>query len=383
MRLFSKRLLPFFILVTFGVAFVGCDSAGSDDGNGDTLDPEKAKSEVANTDTDLSTDLSDLTTGPFATTATNLFSSSTAAGAEKTAETPLGFLLLDELSQRGITPSTTGVYDWSQSDQTWISQGSSDNLVLNFPASPNASSNNASFTLSDYAETQIALDGNQEMVPETVDASMTVDGTEVFSLNLSNTSFYSEQVEGSQVPQNFTLEVLTAPQFHTFELNSPSKSEFEFEFDLVKDGGNGEKVLGLILGATLNSNFDDVSGASGLDELAGSVELGPSVTLDYTVDVDAIDGLGADPSVDAVNDQFTATLNVDGQKAADIEFAEISREGQTTRAPVVVYPNGDREPLQQAFGTSFATILTSPAGDFSSTAKSAATSVKDAVVQLF
>lgn len=382
--LFSKRLLSLFVLVTCGVALVSCDSIGSDDGNGGTLDPDQAKSEVASVDSDLSSNLTELTNGSFATTAQDLFGGSgTTASTGKTTETPLGIVLLDQLAEQDITPSTTGVYDWSTSEQAWIAQESSERLVLNFPASPSASSNNAAFRLSEYTETQVTLEGEQEMVPATVDASMTIEGTEVFSVNLSNTSFYSEQVEGSQVPQNFTLEVLTAPQLHTFQLDSPSKSEFEFEFDLEKDGGDGENVLGLLVGATLNSDFDNVTDVSGLDELTGSVELGPSVTLDYTIDVDGIDELGEDPSVEEVNDRFTAALKVNEQKAGDIEFARISQEGETIRAPVIVYSNGDQEQLQEAFSGTFQTIIGAPVEDVSSTAKSAANSIKDAVGQLF
>ena len=381
--LFSKRLLSLFFLVTFGVALVSCDSVGSDDGNGGTLDPDQAKSEVASVDSDLSSNLTELTDGSFATTLQDLFGGSSTASTEKTTEAPLGVVLLDQLAEQDITPSTTGVYNWSTSEQKWIAQQSSESLVLNFPASPSASSNNAAFRLSEYTETPVTLEGEQEMLPATVDASMAIDGTEVFSVNLSNTSFYTEQVEGSQVPQNFRLEVLTAPQLHTFQLDSPSKSEFEFEFDLEKDRGDGEKVLGFLVGATLSSDFDEVTDASGLDELAGSVELGPSVTLDYTIDVDGIDERGEDPSVEEVNDRFTATLNVSEQKAGDIEFARISQEGETIRAPVIVYPNGDQEQLQKAFSGTFQTIVGVPVEDVSSTAKSAANSVKDAVVQLF
>jgi hypothetical protein len=274
------------------------------------------------------------------------------------------------------------VYDWDSQNQTWVDAGSSSNIELNFPASRDASGNNASFVLSSYSDQQVTLGGSGGYLPTAIDADLTVGGTDVFGVDLSNTSFYDGTVNGTQVPQSFDLSILTAPQQHTFAYSSASRSEFSLDFDLA-EASSDDAILGILVNLTLNSDFDNVSGASGVDEASGAVDFGSDLTLDYTVDVDGVNSLGANPSADELNNEFTATFNFQGQKLGDIQIAEIEQNGQTTNTPVLVYNDGSREPLVQVFDDTFTAFSGSPAGTLASKATSAFDSVKDAVVGAF
>lgn len=380
MRTLRNQLVTVFALAIFSVGGLGCDSGGSS-GN-DSLPAEKAKEEVQNVDDELSSDLANLTGGEARTVLRGLNRNVQVERDGTTFERPLGAVLLAALDQQGIAPATsTGEYSWDSQEQAWVEQGGADgDVVLNFPTSPDESGNNATFTLAEYVTTGVTLDGEQEKVPTSVDASVTVDDAgEILSVDLSNTSFYDSQIDDTQVPKSVLLKVLTAPQFHTFRLDSPSKDQFNVEFDLEKGGEGGEKVMGLIVEAALNDDFDNVSDAASVDELTGSIELGPNATIDYTINVDGAASLPEDPSLEAVNNQFSATLNVGGQKAGDITFAEVNRDGETEIVPVVVYPDGTQEALRRVFSETLNTVSGVSMGDFSRAATSAASSVKDAV----
>jgi hypothetical protein len=393
MRVLRRRLLAVLVLLAFGGGMIGCDSGGSSsDDSGDPLPAQEAKDEISTVDSDLSANVSDLTDGEAATVLRGLGRSVEVDRGDFTVEFPLWFVLTETLDEQDISLRTsTGTYNWDSEDQSWVEDGGADgNLVLNFPTSPGASGNDATFTRSAYTAAQVTIDGDEENVPTSVSASVTVaDVGEVFSVDLSNTAFYDDQIDGdefdgTQVPKSFLLKILTAPQFHTVQLDSPSKDQFNVEFDLEKGGEGGEKVFGLIADATLTSDFNDVSEIDGIDELAGSIELGPNVTIDYTIDVDGADNLPDDPSAEEINNQFSASVFVNERKAGDIEFAEITEGEETGTLPVFVYPDGEEVLLQNAFRNTFSTILGTGVGDvdFATTAKSAARSVKDALGQL-
>lgn len=364
---------------------IGCDSGGSSS-NGDPLSDEDAKEEIRTVDNNLSSDVSSLMDGEAATALKGLTQGVEIRQGDFTYRRPFWSILTDRLSGQGISFRTsTGTYSWNSEEKDWdVDEETGDDLVLNFPTSPDESGNNATLTRSAYTTTQVRIEGEDEEVPTSGSISVTVDDVgEIFSADLSDVSFYDDQIDETQVPQSFLLKVFTAPQFHTFQLDSPSEDQFNFEFDLEKGGEGGEKVLGLIANATLTNDFDNVSEISGIDELAGSIELGPDVVIDYTVNVDGAANLSDEPSVEDINNQFTASVFVGDRKAGDIEFAEVTQGERTGTLPVMVYPDGDEVPLQQAFGSTFSTLLGSDDGSFSTTAKSAARSVKDAVWQLF
>jgi hypothetical protein len=379
MRPISPRVVSLLAIAVLGVGLVGCDSGGPDTGG--ELSADEAKTQVQNTDSDLSTNVSALNSGAFSTTMQGLFfSDGTTSG--KTAHVPLGYVLLDSLDSVVQTSdgrldfgASTGEYTWEGEQAGWTQTGSSESIVLTFPTSRGAS-NTATFALSGYSDTNVTIDGESAYVPERLTATLTVEDTEVFAVDLSGTAFYDAQLNGTQVPKSALLSVLTAPQRHTFEWASPSKQEFEFAFDLVEPEEDNRLVAGLLVTATLKNNFEEVTGAEDVDELAGTVRLGPDVTINYTLQVDELAVLGDDPSAQEVNDHLTATMQYRGQKVGDIQVTE-------TDGPVLVYNDGEEVPLEEVFDDTIS--LFEPSGTSSVTAvmKTAADRVRDAVSTVF
>jgi hypothetical protein len=382
MRSVFRPLPTLLALLGFGLVLAGCDSGTS---MTEELPPEEAQTQMETADRDLSSDVDALvSSGEFATTVQGLFSTATTTTSGKTHQQPLGFTLIDHLDTELETTdgrldfgASTGVYEWDPQEGDWVYAGSSDSIVLKFPASEDAPGNNATFTLSAYSDTGVVIDGTTEYLPARISASLTVEGTgEVFAVELLNTTFYDSQVDGSQVPKSFFLDILTAPHRHTYEWSSPSKQEFEFAVDLAE----GDRlVLGLLANVALKSDFDQVSGPQGIDELSGEINLGPDVTIDYTLQVDELAALSGDPTAEQVNNRISAMMKYRGQKMGDLRFGQ--------NGPLLVYNDGTTEPLEQVFDNTLASLAGSSAGGVTNAITGAVTTatqtVRDAVSAVF
>jgi len=349
---------------------------------GEGLSSEEAQTRMQSADEELSSDVEALlVSGSFAATMEGLFTPSSTTSGEKEHTRPFGAVLLEKLDTEIETTNgrldfsaSTGIYAWDEDQEDWTKAGTSDDIVLRFPTSRGAS-NDAEFTLSAYADTDVAVEGESIYLPTRIDASLTVDGTgEVFAVDLTDTDFYGDRFDGTQVPKGFFLEVLTAPQLHTVEWASPSKQEFEVAFDLRR-ADDDYPVLGLLAAVTLKDDFDQVSGAQGIAELSGELNLGPDVVIAYTAQVDELAALDEDPTEAEVNDRVTAVVNHRGQKIGTLEF---DRE----RGPLLVYNDGSTEPLTEIFDDTL-THMGSSSTTISRVVKTAAQAVQKTVVKAF
>jgi len=174
---------------------------------------------------------------------------------------------------------------------------------------------------------------------------------------------------------------LTAPQRHTFDFNSPSKREFDFDFELEKVS-NQQRVLRFLIGVTLSEDFDAVSSTQSVQTLDGEIGFGPNLAVAYSVDVDGANNLGDNPSIQEINDQFDATVRYQGRKVGTIEWGRGTVDNTTTEMPLLVYNDGTSDPLAVAFANTVG-AATSTGGMVTATAKSAAQTVKSAVAKMF
>jgi hypothetical protein len=383
----NTRPFALFFALLLGLTLVACDSGGggsSDDG-GD-LSVEDARQRVAETDNDLAAGTQEFTDGEFAVRMQELFGlGGSTSAAKQTTQSPLGFVLIDGLSAvlqtsngRLDFAASAGVYDWDAGQQAWADGGASDDIVLNFPISYNAPSNNATFTLAEYTDVAALVDGQSGYLPQRIDASLTVGGTDIFAVDLSDTAFYDGDLNGTQVPRSFLLDVLTAPLAHTFMLDSPSKQNFNFSFEAVRDFGSGSRLLSLVVELSLAEDFDAATSAQAVETVEGELGLGANVTLDYSVDVAGAAALGPNPTVAEINNQFSATLRYQSSAIGNIELDQ-------EMGPVLVYSDGSKDPLAQVFGDTFGSASQAPVpvGTVTQTVRSAIQSAANAVVTIF
>ena len=380
------------LLAVFSVILVGCDSGGGDSSNGGSdLNTNDAKTQLQNVDTDFATEVNGLTGGEFALTLQGLFSSSSGSATFSKSTQPLGFTLIDALDTQDIVGSSndrlifsTGEYNWNSSSQAWTQSASSSNLVLNFPTSQGIN-NNATFTLSTYQDLSVTIEGDTEYLPRTIDASLVVDGTEIFSVDLSGTDFYTETLNTSsgatQLPRQFMLDILTAPVRHSFDYMSPSKREFDLDVELTQ-ASTQQRILRVLVGLTFAQNFDAASGAQDVQTVEGEFGFGPDVVLAYTVDVAGIDNLGPTPTAQEINNQFTATMQYRGRKMGTIEWGSITLNGQPVETALFVYNDGTKDPLATVFENTLLTANSST-GMVTNALKAATGTMKAAVAKVF
>lgn len=360
----SSRVLTVFALLAFSIAFVSCDSGGD---SGGELSSEDAQTEVDNANSSLSTTIDDFQTGKFGSTFSDLLDSSLSLNS-KSGHVSLGDELLDQLESQGILQTSNdqltyqgGKYKWEGS--SWNRTGDTDKLiVLKFP-STRGGSNNLTFRLSSYKDEQVTLESNDVYAPTVVKASLSESGTKIFSVDLSNTTFYDVTAgpSGSQYepPKSFSLAALTDPLRHDLEFSSASKKEFTIDFSLERDGS---LAFGVLATTTLTQNFDNITSGGAeeiIDELSGDVDLNSNLKLEYDIDVNdflALDDGQSSPSVQELNDELSVVAKVNGDNAGRIIFAqEVSiPEQQQFSDPELVfeYPGGSKEPLQSAFSSS-------------------------------
>jgi hypothetical protein len=396
---FNRGVFLSLLLAVFGIILMGCDSGGGGSstsggggggtGGGGDLTTTDAETQLRNVDTGFAADLGDLTNGELGLTLQGLFFGTSGSTTSSKASQPIGFTLIDRLDTQNIVGTTpdgrltysSGEYDWDSNNQEWDPPASSNSLVLNFPTAEGIN-NNATFTLSAYSDEAVTLEGRTQYLPTTVDASLTVDGKELFSVDLSGTDFYTETLNTSdgayQLPRQFMLDILTAPLRHTLDYESPSKREFDIDFELSK-ANTQERILRLLVGLTFTQNFDAASGAGDVQIVEGEIGFGPDVVLAYTVDVAGLDQLGTSPSPQEINNQFTATMRYRGSKMGVIEWGTLN--GQPNA--LFVYNDGSKVLLASAFSQTSQIANSTPAGMVTLAMKTVAAKTKTAVTKVF
>lgn len=365
MHILRRYSFALVVTIVFASALVACDSGGS---GSDAPSPEEVRTELQNASTDLSTNINaDLMNGAFGSFAQSLFGDfqggTTTAIAEMISKrNGHGELMIDALDQQDILvtsngrldyDASTGEYSWD-TDQ-WVSNGSSGDVILNFPSESQTGENNATFTLAEYNDTEVTVDGDAEYLPTQIDASIDTDeeGT-LFSVDLGGTNSGTATYQLGQTV-DVGVEILTTPLLHTFELMSPSATQFNVSFALENDE-TGDFVTGFSADVALNNDDYSTLEAQDVDEVSGTVDLNSEVTIAYTLDVDDLAALGEPSSPQAINNEIeNASILLNGEEVATLEFGttmvDVPGGGETeVETLLVVYGDGSEDPFSVVFG---------------------------------
>jgi len=334
MHVHRRRLLVLVCVVGFGFALGGCDQSGGMD---EELSPDEAEERIGSAIDGLRESAGTLEEGAFSSSLKDFFGLSNGeATSESWAATLIGGLdsVIESTDERFQFDASTGEYAWDAGTKQWAENGSSDSIILEFPATQGATINNATFELSQYSDTPLAIDGETVYLPTSGVASLRVDDEEVFAVDLEGVDYTTEEGLDIPIPQSFALEIVTAPHTHTFTLNENSGTEYDFSFDLA----NGEqRVAGISVGAQLaTDNYDELQGTD-VEELSGELRIGPDLTIPYTVQVGELAAFG-DPTEDQINDRIDATVQSQGQEIATLRFDKASERIE------VVYSDGSIDP---------------------------------------
>ncbi len=226
--------------------------------------------------------------------------------------------------------ASTGAYVWNQDTKAWRQERPADSLILRFPESPDALSNNATFTLSRYETRSVTIAGSTEEVPTKVRASLSVDDTEVFALDLEDVSF----TPFLGIPQSFSLDVTTAPLAFTTSLEPVGNGAYQYN-DRLQNGG--QQVTSTA--ATLDLSPENAeSSENTLGRVEGTTQVGQEgLTIEYTADI-APSAL-EDASADVINDRVDVDVRLEGDRVATLRY-----DGSAEQV-IVEYADGTTEPL--------------------------------------
>ncbi|WP_240316177.1 hypothetical protein [Salinibacter ruber] len=224
--------------------------------------------------------------------------------------------------------ASTGVYVWNPDTQAWRQERPADSLILRFPESPDAPSNNATFTLSRYETRSVPILGSTEEVPTRVGASLSVDSTEVFALDLKDVSFLLG------IPQSFSLDVTANPLAFTTSLKRGQNGTFQYEDRFRNDG---QPVTATT--ATVDLSPDGAEGAgSTLGRVEGTTQVGQDLAIRYTADVGTPSAF-EDASADEISDRVSVDVLLQGNQVATLRY-----DGSAEQV-IVEYTDGTTEPL--------------------------------------
>ena len=334
MHTLGRRLLVLLCVVGLGLVLGSCDQSGGMD---EELAPDEAEERIDSAIDGLSESAGTLEGGVFSRSLNDFLGLEDGnATREEWAEDLIGGLdtVIETSSERFRFDASTGKYVWDADSERWTESGSSDDIILEFPATRGTVGNNATFELSRYSDTPLDIDGQTVYLPTSGTASIRVDEEEVFAVDLNGVDYATEEGLEIPIPQSFSLEILTAPHTHTFSLTENSSTNYDFSFDLANEG---QLVTGISLGAQLaTDNYDELQ-STDVEELSGELRIGSDLTLSYTIQAGELAEFD-DPTESQINDRIDASIQSQGQEIATLRFDEAAERIE------VVYSDESTDP---------------------------------------
>ncbi|WP_158666532.1 hypothetical protein [Salinibacter altiplanensis] len=334
-----RRLLLFLCVVGLGLPLSGCDQG---EGMDEALPPEEAETRISSAVEGLSESAGTLEGGEFSNSLKGFLGLENGeATSEDWAEPLIERLdaVIKTSDERFQFDASTGVYVWSADTEEWVREGSSNSIVLEFPATEGAAGNNTMLELSRYSDTPLTVNGETVYLPTSGAGAISVDESEVFSVDLNGVDYATEEGFEVPIPQSFSLEIFTAPHTHTFNLSENSSTDYDFSFDLEN---RDQLVAGFSVGAQLaTDNYDELE-STDVEELSGELRIGPDLTVPYTVEAGEIAAFD-DPTEEQVNNRIDATVQFQGQELATLQYDDGSERFE------VVYSDGSVDPASMFF----------------------------------
>jgi hypothetical protein len=234
--------------------------------------------------------------------------------------------------------ASAGIYEWNPNLEQWERGSDADAVVVRGPASAEAPSNNAVLTISSYADEAVTIDGAGAFLPTAVEASLTVDDQEEFSLSLVNTVYDTDG--DTPIPVEFDLTIFTRPFTHALSVRQNTSTEFVVDFSITD--ADGETVGGLQGTLLLASDDYETLDDEDFQRATLTVDLGSGLTVVAEADVGDLLVLD-DPTAAEVNAEITATVQLMGRTVGTLQYDD------ETDDFVVVYRDDTSDPADRFY----------------------------------
>ncbi|UZR97060.1 hypothetical protein [Chondrinema litorale] len=187
--------------------------------------------------------------------------------------------------------SIKGTYTWNSSTSEWDFTEGGDKVIFEFPSEEGGTTNNAVFTIHNYAGVTISgnpLEENEDYtgdLPAELDADLVIDGTTVMEYGFD----ISYNTDG--VPTSVSTTLSLSPYSLTYSLTN-STSEITSGYKLQKGDSN---IIAVNLGVSGNFDIDNIESSADDEDISGVVSAG-EVSLQlydikFVADLSDVEGL--------------------------------------------------------------------------------------------
>ncbi|MEY5041217.1 MAG: hypothetical protein RLZZ414_759 [Bacteroidota bacterium] len=211
----------------------------------------------------------------------------------------------------------SGNYTWNHSSETWGKTNSSQ-IVINFPSDKNKTSNNCTFTVSEYQDESFTVDNEKVYLPKSLKAKLLKDGVEMFNINMSCT--YNSS--GFPMPIDATISILLNPQTYTFKIKRLTNTQFELSASLNSAAGCSSKFSTKI--SLANSDYQNLD----LDDDINNIQFDYSkddININGVWDVKTFNSI-SNPKTEDINNTINFVVKYKQQKIGDLKFKDLGNQ---------------------------------------------------------
>ena len=207
-----------------------------------------------------------------------------------------------------------GTHIFNSFSQTWSKTNNvSDRMIFQFPAEPNATSNNAELIIDMYADKLVTIDGETLFLPTAVHAAMDVDNEKVFEITVSKVTYADNA--GYQMPVEISAQLFMDPM--EMDLDVTRVSTMEYEMGMIFTDG---ALCDIRVNAQMELKDDDFENftENGFEKVAVQVNVG-QLSIRTLGDVAGLFSLD-DPSDTQINSGLDLDVFFEDLKIADLEI---------------------------------------------------------------
>ena len=210
-----------------------------------------------------------------------------------------------------------GTHIYNSASQTWLKTNNVTNKVIfQFPAEPNAASNNTELIIDMYTDKQVTIDGETLFLPTAMHTVMNVDNIKVFEVTVSNVTYADNA--GYQLPVEISAQMFMDPMEMDIEVSRLSTNEYEMEMNF--SDGNLCDIKVAMQVELADDDFENIS-EDAVEEVAVQVNVG-QLSIRTLGDVASLLKLDDDPTETQINSALDLDVFFQDLKIADLEVNE-------------------------------------------------------------
>jgi len=223
-----------------------------------------------------------------------------------------------------------GTYNWNFSTHTWDKTPNTQ-VVLNFPSDPNATTNNCTLTISDYADSPYVIDNETDYLPTLLKANLTKNGDEIFRINMS--SVYNPS--GFPIPIDATISLWLKPFNYSFSIKRLTSTQFELRANLFTGSANQTTLYSKL--SLAHDDYENLDFETDINTVVFDYQKA-NMNINGSWDVLAYNNL-SNPTTTQLNSTIYITGNYDQKKIGDLRFKDVGSDQEL----YVFYKDGSSE----------------------------------------